>query len=114
MSIIMMTEGLNAREKYAMMYNQGIEKMSDHVGERLTIDKFIEYEDETEDGVRTILSIKATNGKIYATNSATFIRDFNRIVELFTEDESEELPEILIYGGTSKNDRPFIACSVAM
>lgn len=113
MNIIMMTEGLTAKEKYALSYNQGINKMSDHVGERITIDKFMMYEDEDEDGIRTILSILAENGQVYATNSPTFIRDFTRIVEMFTADD-EELPEILIYGGTSKNDREFIACSVAM
>lgn len=113
MNIIMMTEGLTAAEKYALSYNQGIEKMSDHVGERITIDKFLMYEDETEDGVRTILSILGEDGVVYATNSATFIRDFTRIVELFTE-EGEDIPQLLIYGGKSKNDRDFIACSVAL
>ena len=113
MQIIMMTEGLTAKEKYALSYNQGIEKMSDHVGETIDVDKFIMYQDEQENGTVTVLSILTEDGTILATNSQTFIRDFTRIAEMFTED-GEEIPRLLIYGGTSKNDRQFIACSVAM
>lgn len=113
MNIIMMTDGMTTKEKYALIYNQGNEKMSSHLGERISVKNFIIYEDETEDGVRTVLAIQSNEDKVYATNSATFIRDFTRIVELFTA-ENEDIPEILVYGGTSKNDREFIACSVAM
>lgn len=114
MKVIAMTEGLTAKEKYALSYNAGIERMSDHVGERVTIDKFLMYEDENNEGeIQTVLSIMTETGEIYATNSPTFVRDFTRIAELFAEAE-EELPEIMIYGGTSKNGRDFIACSVAM
>lgn len=113
MNIIAMTEGLTAKEKYALSYNADIEKMSDHVGEIVDVDKFLMYEDEQGDDVATILSFLTSEGKVYATNSPTFIRDFTRIAQLFAED-GEELPQIKIFGGTSKNDREFIACSVAL
>ena len=111
MNILRATEGMTKKEIYAMSYNQGIHKMSDHANEIFQVDKMLLYEDEQDGEMVEILSILTTNGEIWATNSKTFIRDFKRIDEMF---EGEDAPELFVYTGVSKNGRDFIGCSVSM
>lgn len=114
MKIIETSRSLSVKEKFVMTMGNDMKKMSDHVGEVLDISAWCLYEDSNEDGKEMqILSIMTPEKEVLATNSATFQRDFRRMVELFA-DGGEELTQIAITGGTSKSGREFITCTVVL
>lgn len=109
MNIINSTKELNSKEKYALTMSPKIEKMSGHKGEVINVSKWMVYEDTDKDGnSRTILSVMDQNGSVYATNSATFRSDFEKILEI-VEDEDFSIEVIR---GTSKAGREFITCAL--
>lgn len=110
-TLIGASKELSKKEEYLMIHNQATKKLKDAVGMVFGVDmwaliKNVDDEDGTES---TILSIKTSDGDFYATNSATFIKEFNNIVEIF----GVELPEIEVLTGTSKNGRDFISCTIS-
>lgn len=56
-----------------------------------------------------VLSFIDTNGDVYATNSATFIEDFETIIEI-SEMFNSPLPLITVKEKTSNRGRPFLRC----
>ena len=59
-----------------------------------------------------ILSILGKDGRVYATNSPYFIRDFRKMVELFTQ-MNKPLERVAVVRSVSgKTGRDFITCSV--
>ncbi len=94
---------------YKMTQDAGIKKMSEYEGKELTVKGYALYKDTDKDGQeRTVLSIIDADGICYATNSATFQKDFDAMVTIFGED----LESINVVGGTSKANRHFITCSL--
>lgn len=57
---------------------------------------------------KEVVSI-AVEGVAYSTISATFIREFKDIVEAFDED----MPDLKVEAGRSKNNREFITITIA-
>lgn len=111
-SIISKTEGLNSKDIYMMTRSPNLLKLSSIKDTTIIFDAYVLYEDEkvTKDGeVKTvrILSIRTEDGKLYATNSQTFIDEFMYIVNLF----SVSLP-IRVVGGVSRSGRNFITCTI--
>ena len=95
---------------YKMTQDAGIQKMSEKENEVITVADYTLYKDTDKDGVeRTVLSIMDKDGNCYATNSATFQKDFDAMVNIF----GESLISIKVVGGTSKANRHFITCSLA-
>lgn len=94
-----------------MTMSSDIQRMKDNVGSLLSIDKWLIYEDGEDDDVKTILSIRTAEGEIFATNSSTFQREFQRLNDLYAQ-MGQELDEIVIKAGTSKGGREFITCGV--
>lgn len=111
-NLITASKELNKKETYLMMNNQATKKLRDAVGAQLEVTmwaKFEDVDDRDPDKRIEILSIKTADGDYLATNSATFIKEFDKIVEIF----GGELPDIVVISGTSKNNREYISCTIA-
>lgn len=82
--------------------------------ESIEIETAVFYDDVSEKTgeVREILSILGKDGRVYATNSPFFIRDFRKMVELFTQ-MGKTLDRVAVVRSVSgKTGRDFITCSV--
>lgn len=101
-------DNMKKSEIFKMTQDANIQKMSDNVGLRLDITDWVFYSDTNSKGEEhTILSIACESG-VYATNSATFKEQFEKIVEML---EGEAVDAIEVVGGVSKNGRDYITCS---
>ena len=114
MQITFKTEGMTLKEVVALTKGNDVQKMSDAVGEVLDFDKVVIYDDVNSKGEpMQVMAVQTKPGAKYATNSATFIRNYVEIINLF-DDSGEEAPTTFKVGsGTSKNGRPFICCDIA-
>lgn len=103
-------ETLNIKDLYDLTQNPTTKRMQDCKGQQIEIAAFAKYEEENSDGeIVTILAIKTNDGDVVATNSATFIRAFEDIVDLCNDFEA--YPKIVeVAGGTTKAGRPYITC----
>lgn len=97
------------KEQYKFIKKPGMLKMSEAKGMEITVGKYAVYVDRNSDGeVHDICAIEdADSGKVYATNSATFIRSFMDILEVIGEANV-----VKCIGGTTKNGRPYIDCEL--
>lgn len=111
MQIIKATEGLTKKEIYVMTRSPELQKMSDHVGDVIPVDKFVIYSDASEDGTETIvLSIMAADqGLAVATNSATARKEFEFILDLMEGDAFA----VKVIRGKSKAGRDYITLALA-
>ena len=109
MNIITTSREFKPAEVYKITKSNSIGKMTDCKDELLTVTGYIKYADEKEDGsVVEILSLETSSG-IYATNSATFIRTFEDIIDIMGD-----LPvDIKIGHDISKNGRNYIYADLA-
>ena len=117
MEILRAPKELSTEEKYFLTMSPEIEKMSNIKGQTISIDSWVIYTDnkstDVEEGkTETILSIKTTLGEVFATNSATFIKEFERIIDLFAGD-GMPVNYVKVAGGTSKSGRDFITAVYA-
>lgn len=111
MTIIKSNKELSVKERYMLTMSPKIGKMRDVVGQRVEVDTYAIYTDNDKDGnEQTILSIMTGDGDVFATNSPTFIRDFEQLVSMF-EDCGESVEAIEVINGTSKAGREFITCA---
>lgn len=110
MKILRSTENLTMADLYNLTRNPETERMSDHVGEILNVDKFMIREEERADtgDVVTIVSIMDGN-VVYATNSAVFVREFSGIVAMADEAHAT-IHKIRVANGESKKGRTFVTC----
>ena len=111
-NIISQTNGLTSKDTYLLTRSPSCIKLSTIKDTTISVSAYVLYEDEkvTSAGeVKTakILSLKTADGKIYATNSNTFIDEFMYIVSLFGLDSP-----IRIIGGISRQGRNFLTCSI--
>lgn len=103
---------LSTEDKFRLTMSPETQKMKSAVGSALEIQAWCLYEDENKDGdMQQILSILTPEGETFATNSATFIRDFGRIVDLY-DSADEQLEAVRVITGTSKAGREFITCTL--
>lgn len=99
-------ENMSKKELYMMTRNSAIQKMRDAEGQELSVKDWVKFEDtDSRTGeVQELISVMADSGEVYATNSATFIREFDEIVDIM---EGEPFV-IRVVGGQSKNGRHYI------
>ena len=110
MKILYCTEKLSLVDQYNLTRSPETEKMSDHVGEELRVDKFMVREEERADTGETVtITSISSNGKVYATNSATFCREFVGVIQM-AENAGEKVNTIRISEGKSNKGRTFITC----
>lgn len=99
----------------AQLVTQGgelVKNMPD--GMRVTVGNIVEYSTDNDDGTTTdILAFEgnAEDGtrKWYMTNSKTFKREINKILDIFGDDEFC----IVKISGTTKSGRVFVTCTAA-
>ena len=110
MNIIAQGGEYSKREIYALTKSPRIEKMSNHVGDKIEVEKYLIYEDDnnTSDLPITILSI-GSGETVIATNSATAVKEFRGIVDLMAGDPFA----VEVLTGTSKNGRTYITLALA-
>ena len=111
MNILYKLNVANRKDLYDLTKSPAIKKMSGIEGETRSIDCAVIYEDMKHDGeIQKILSIRCKeSGEIFATNSPTFIQDFEDARDMMKE-FNEEIHTIRVEGGTSRNGRHFISC----
>lgn len=113
MNIIKMyPEKPSKKTAYNLTMSPKMRNMKELKGSTLDVEAWCKYEDvdaKTSE-LRPILSIMTPEGEVFGTNSATFIDDFEKMVELFGPDGVEAVE---IISGTSKAGREFITCAYA-
>ena len=110
MEILKSSSNLSPREMYFLTKAPTIEKMTAHVGETINPVQFMIYNDISANGDSHIIaSIKTEAGKVYATNSPTFVREFTDLIDMF----GDELIKIHILQMQSKAGRNYITCVLA-
>lgn len=111
MNILYKLNVSNHKDLYDLTKSPAIKKMSSIEGETREISCAVIYEDMKQDGkIQKILSFRCKeSGEIFATNSPTFIRDFEDARDMLKE-YNQEIHRIMIDGGTSRNGRHFICC----
>ncbi len=104
-------ETMTPKELYLMLKNPDSVKMSDAKGQTLHPEAYVLFDDVNQGTgeVVHIVSIRS-NGKVYATNSASFIREFDMIAEAFGDD----MPDIEVTTGKSSKGRQYISCAVKL
>lgn len=103
------SKDLNKKELYQMTKSPKIQKMSDNKGVVIDVAAYCFYTDEKNDGKSVdIVSIMDNDGAVYATNSPTFMSDFEDICDIM---EGEDF-SIEVISGTSKAGREFITCAL--
>ena len=99
-------ENATKKQRYDLTCNPENQKLSLCEGQRLEIAAWCRYEDaDVKTGEpRDLFSIQTLEGEVYATNSPTVWREFERMVEMFGPDG---VTAIEVTSGTSKNGRKF-------
>lgn len=114
MEIIRKTPNITAADLFALTKGSQVRMLKDAKGETLDIDQYVLYADEQSDGSTvTVLSLKTKEGAMYATNSGTFIRNFQDILVMY-ESCGEEPPTCFKVGSAkSKAGREYLTCDPA-
>ena len=101
----------NHKDLYDLTKSPEIKKLTSIKGETRRISCAVIYEDTKPSGeIQKILSFRcADTGDIFATNSPTFIHDFEDARDMLNE-FNEIIHTIKINSGTSKMGRTFISC----
>lgn len=112
---IMNTSGeLSVKDKYNLTMSPKIQRIKDCEGQRIEVAKWCQYIDtDTKSGEeKQILSIMTPESEVFATNSATFQRDFEAINELLGDaGEDGTVFALEVVTGTSKAGRQFFTCA---
>ena len=113
MKVIESSENLNPKAIYNLTKSPKTRKISEAVGQVLTVDKWVIYEDaDKKTGeARELLAID-TGAEVFATNSPTFIESFRSGRELFVQ-YGADVKTIEVISGTSKNGRNYMDCVVS-
>ena len=113
MEILKKSKELTTEEMYYLTMSPETQKMSDNIGQVVDIEAWIIYQDVNKDGeMQKILSILTPEGETLATNSATFMGDFERLMDLFSQN-NETVKRVEIISGTSKAGRQFVTVKYA-
>lgn len=113
MNITRTSKELTAQERYFLTMAPSVQKMKDAISQEIEVAAFCVYEDTNSKGEeQTILSIVTPENEVFATNSPTFIEDFLKMYDMFT-DCGETITKVEVISGESKAGREFITCVYA-
>lgn len=103
-------ENMDVRTEYKLVKSPEVKRMSDAEGSVLNIKSWIHYNDvDFKTGeVRPVLAIETEDNELFATVSATFMREFFDMVKFFGND----LGMVRVIKGRSKAGREFVTCSI--
>ena len=100
MKIIEHSENVDKRTLYKLTKSGSLEKVKDHDGEQFTIVDYVLFTDDNSDGEeKTILSFVTADGECFGTNSATVIKSFLAMKEIF----GLPIEDVAITSGQSKH-----------
>ena len=110
-------DNLSTEDKYNLCMSPEIEKLSNVKGQTISVGDWILYEDvkkndNGQEKYETILSIRTEDGEVFATNSTTFQRAFDEMIDLFAS-SGETVKFVKVGTGTSKNGRDYITAIYA-
>lgn len=109
MEILATNKELTKQEIYFLTKTQETQKMTEAAEQTLTLSAWAIYKDKNADGEEVeLFACRTEEGETYATNSPTFIRAFREILDIF---EPEEISNIKVLKGISKNNREYITCA---
>ena len=101
---------MNVRERFTMTQG-GADKFTNHIGEVITIESAIIYEDVNAKGENvTILVVKTSDGDYLASSSSTVRRKFEAMCASFGD--TFPIEDVKIISGTSKGGREY--CDIAL
>ena len=101
-------ENMNAKLKYDMIKAPDIGKLSDQAGQVLGLTAYILHDEADQQGeIIEVLNIRDEDGKVYATNSPVFIREFKTVCEIVGDDMSQ-VNHIEVISAKSKGGRNYI------
>lgn len=99
---------MNAKLKYDMIKAPDIGKMSELVGQTIGLTAYVLHEETDQEGeVLQVLNIRDEDGKVYATNSQVFIREFLQVCEI-VDDDMSQINHIQIIGAKTKSGRQYL------
>lgn len=114
MNIITMTSNLEQDRKtaYNMTNGAAVHRMREAKGQVLEISGIVIYEDtNTSTGeISHVVSIRCVEGDTYATNSKSFVRDFEAMVEFLGVDN---IKSIKVMELQSRNGRGYLRAELA-
>jgi len=109
MEILAANKELTKQEIYFLTKTQETQKMTEAAEQALELSAWAIYLDKNSDGEEVeLFACRTEEGETYATNSATFIRAFREILDIF---EPDEITRIKVLTGVSKNNRTYITCA---
>ncbi len=105
-------ENASKKQVYDLTMNPKNQKLSICEGQRLEIRAWCRYADVDEDSgeLRELFSIQTPEGEVYASNSPTVWREFEKMVDIFGPDG---VTAIDVVSGESKNGRKFFTVCYA-
>ena len=109
MKVLEQNKELTKEEIYFLTKAQDVQKMTEAVDQILALTAWCIYLDTNSDGQEVeLFSMRTEDGDTFATNSATFIRAFREILDIF---EPSEVKRLKVMNGVSKNNRTFVTCA---
>lgn len=110
-NIINKSRELTNQELYMLSMSPNADSVKNHVGERIDVTAWLLFEDTDKKSgeVHSVLSVLATDNKVFSSISPTFQSDFLDMAELFHNDFAFE-----VISGTSKAGRQFVTCALAL
>lgn len=110
MEILRKSGELSTEEQYKLCMSKDAQKMSILEEQVVELGSWLLYKDVNSKGEeQKILAVKTPVGEVFATNSPTFVTDFERTIDFF-EQNNEVVQSVKVVGGTSKNGRHYITC----
>ena len=109
MKVLEQNKELTKEEIYFLTKAQDVQKMTEAVDQILDLTAWCIYLDANSDGQEVeLFSMRTEDGDTFATNSATFIKAFREILDIF---EPSEIKRLKVMNGVSKNNRTFVTCA---
>lgn len=99
---------MDVKTKYNMIKAPDIGKLSEQIGQVLGLTAYVLHEEPDQNGeMIEVLNIRDEAGKVYATNSQVFIREFKQVCEI-VEDDMSKINHIEIIGMKTKGGRQYL------
>lgn len=110
MKIIETSKDLTKAEIYLLTKSPLIQTVKNNVGKVVVVKAWCKYSDVNSRGNEIeLLSIVTETNEIFATNSKTFMKAFQDIIDIFGNDST--LPPITFVSGKTKSDKEFVTCA---
>lgn len=111
MEVKRQSQELSKQQIYFLSQSPEIKKMRDAAGQVLDMAAWMIYTDTNSKGEeQTILSILTADKDTYATNSRTFIEQFEKCIDIFGGD----FKRVSVGTGTSKGGRTYLTATYAL